>query len=116
MPESTLSPLQPPLQTIEQVAASALLAIAGGTPAEAQAAFEELARRNKTLLDGGDAAIVEVLARQSTLLEAVVLSLFKSAADAKDANVTRMALSSALSAQRSLVTTLGAIHQVRHRA
>ncbi|OIQ63994.1 hypothetical protein GALL_544590 [mine drainage metagenome] len=101
--------------SIDQAAATALLAITGDAPAPApaQSAFEELTRRNRHLLEGGAEAILETLARQATLLEAVVLALFTSAGNARNPNTARLALNGALSAQRSLVHTLGAIHQVR---
>lgn len=115
MNESTLPVAKESFPSIDDATAAALAAIVGDSSASAKkSAFEELALRNEALISGGDGAIVDALARQATLLEAVVTSLFTSAGKSNDANITRMALTGAFSAQRVLVQVLGAMHQVRH--
>ncbi|WP_295991229.1 hypothetical protein [Rugamonas sp.] len=99
--------------SIEEAAASALVAIECYGLQEAQTALEELTRRNKALLGGGDAAIAESLGRQAVVLEALLYNLLRGAAEVKKPELITMALKSAMSTQRALISTLGAIRQLR---
>lgn len=99
--------------SIEEAAAAALTAIECHDLKEAQQALAELTRRNKALLDGGDAAIADSLSRQAVVLEALVYYLLRNAVRVKTPEVMVMALKSAMSSQRALLNTLGAIRQLR---
>lgn len=99
---------------IEAASAHALAAVQGDGLITARAALEELTRRNKALLDGGDDAIIDALGRQAVVLEALFYKLLVNAEKAMKPDVTAMALKAAFSSQRALLTTLGAIHQMRH--
>lgn len=99
--------------SIEDAAASALTAIECHGLKEAQQALQELTRRNNALLEGGDAAIADALGRQAVVLEALLYHLLRNAAEVKKPELTTMALKAAMSAQRALMTTLGALRQLR---
>lgn len=96
----------------EHASAAALAAILDGGVMPAAAALQELTRRNSELLTGGSDVIRESLGRQAVVLEALFYRLLESAATAKQNDVTAMALRSAINAQKSLLTTLGAIKQM----
>ena len=93
-------------------AANALVALSNGNLADSRSAFEALAIRNRELLEGGSHVIRKSLAQQVALLEVVTFHLFEDAAKAGDTKTAALALSYALSAQKALLRTLGALHQV----
>lgn len=100
--------------TIEEASAAALAAIQGGGLKDGRSALEELTRRNKSLLSGEDAAILDALGRQAVVLEALFYRLLINAEKAGKPETTALALKAAFSSQRALLTTLSAIHQMRH--
>ena len=76
-------------------------------PAEA---LRALAKRNSELLDAPKETIRAALARQVVLLEAVAVRYMSKAALAKNVEHGNVLLKLSLSASRSLVMTLAAIH------
>lgn len=100
------------LNPAEQHAANALVALSNGTVTDSRLAFEALAKRNRELLEGGTLVIRESLAQQVALLEVVTFNLFEDAATASSPKAVTLALSYALTAQKALLRTLGALHQV----
>lgn len=98
---------------IEEASATALAAILGEGLLPAKAALLELTKRNKALLDGGDDAIVDALGRQAVVLEALFYRLLQNAGTSKQNEVVTLALKAAMNTQKSLLSTLGAIRQMR---
>ncbi|MFB9287080.1 hypothetical protein ACFFTM_01775 [Pseudoduganella plicata] len=98
---------------VEHATAAALAAILDDEIMPATAALQELTQRNNELLTRGDDAIRESLGRQAVVLEALFYRLLQSAAAAKRNDVTAVALRSAINTQKSLLTTLGALKQMR---
>lgn len=82
-------------------------------PAEA---FRELAKRNTALLTATDSEIKSSLARQVVLLEAAATRFLSKAAMTPNTDHSCALMKISLSAQRSLVATLGALHQMREKA
>ena len=99
---------------IDELTASALAAVQGGDLRDAEKSLNELAARNRALLDGGDQTISEALGRQVVVLESLFYRLLLSADKAAKPEITALALKSAFSAQRALLATLGALHQIHH--
>jgi hypothetical protein len=110
MNESTSKPAA---TDIANASATALAAILNDGLMPAKAALQELTQRNHDLLTGGNEAIRESLGRQAVILEALFYRLLESAATTKQNDVTAMALRSAINTQKALLTTLGAIKQMR---
>lgn len=107
------SSIEAPTAGIEHASALALQAILGKDLLPAKAALMELTKRNKALLAGGDDAITEALGRQAVVLEALFYVLLEAAGNSKQSELTALALKSAMSTQKALLTTLGAIRQMR---
>lgn len=100
------------LNPAEHYAANALVALSNGNLADSRSAYEALTKRNRELLEGGTHVIRESLAQQAALLEVVTFHLFEEAAKAGNPKNAALALSYALSAQKALLRTLGALHQL----
>lgn len=81
-------------------------------PAEA---FRELEKRNAALLTATAAEIKESLARQVMLLEAAATRFLTKAATTTNTTHSCALMKISLSAQRSLVATLGALHQMTEK-
>jgi hypothetical protein len=107
------SSIEPTTTGIQTASATALAAILGEGLIPAKEALMELTKRNKALLDGGDDAIVDALGRQAVVLEALFYRLLQNAGNAKQNEVVTLALKSAMNTQKSLLSTLGAIRQMR---
>lgn len=107
------SSIEAPATGIEHASALALQAILGEGLVPAKAALIELTKRNKALLDGGDDAMIDALSRQAVVLEALFYRLVESAGNAKSNDVVGMALKAAISTQKALLQTLGALRQIR---
>lgn len=88
-----------------------LLADSSGriVPAEA---YEILAARNQAIIDAPEAEVKSVLARQVTVLEAVMLRYMAAAAAESSPKRAEPLARIGLSAQRALIATLGAVHTV----
>lgn len=114
MNESTVETSVSSVPGIQDAAAAALAGIQAGDLRTAGTALQELARRNRELLDGGDQAIIDALARQAVLLEALFCRMLLSATKVRHPETAAIALKTAFSSQRALLATLGALHQVRH--
>ena len=74
--------------------------------------FRQLAERNRALLDQPQEEIKAALARQAILLEAVSVRFMAKAAIAENPDHSAGLSKIGLSAGRSLVQCLGALHQV----
>lgn len=85
----------------------------GGDGLDAEAAFNALAKRNAELRDD-PAAISDSLAMQAQLLERVWLRYVARAEAETNAERRHTLMKVAFTAQRQLVTTLGAIYQMNH--
>ena len=89
----------------------ALLADPSGQVIPAEA-YESLAARNQALIDAPEAEVKSVLARQVTVLEAVMLRYMAAAAAESSAKRAEPLARIGLAAQRALISTLGAVHTV----
>ena len=78
-------------------------------------AFRELAKRNAALLTAPDSEIKASLARQVVLLEAAATRFLSKAAMTANTDHSCALMKISLSAQRSLVATLGALHQMNEK-
>ena len=78
-------------------------------PAEA---YEILAARNQAIIDAPETEVKSVLARQVTVLEAVMLRYMAAAAAESSPKRAEPLARIGLSAQRALIATLGAVHTV----
>ena len=76
-----------------------------------KADMETLAVRNRAMLAGGAHAVREALADQVPLLEAVALRFFSDSAKTGNSNSRQALAGVALNAQKTLVTTLLALHR-----
>lgn len=74
--------------------------------------FRELTKRNDALLNAPAAEIRATLARQIILLEAAATRFLTKAATSARTDDSCALMKISLSAQRSLVATLGALHQM----
>lgn len=74
--------------------------------------MDALAARNRSLLAGGSLAVREALAEQVPLIEAVALRFFIDAAKAGNSNARQALAGVALSAQKTLIANLLALHRV----
>lgn len=102
------------MSSIERASALALAAVQSGDLRAGQAAFEELTRCNQAFLEQGDEAVLKVLGRQAIVLEALVYRLMIKAEMASRPDAMALILKTAFGAQKALLTTLSAVHQVRH--
>lgn len=78
-------------------------------PAEA---YDRLTARNEALMTAPEAEVKTVLARQVTVLESVMLKYMAAAAAESSPKRAEPLARIALSAQRALIATLGAVHSV----
>jgi hypothetical protein len=74
--------------------------------------FRELERRNQGLANSPRAEIVATLSRQIVLLEATTTRFFQKAAQATKPSAAAEFTRAALSAERVLISALGAIHSM----
>lgn len=97
-----------------QAASQVLAALAdpnGNTlPAEA---LRVLIAKNHKLLNDTDEAVADSLTLQAHLLEAVFLRYIRRAESLSNMQHKQLAMKTALAAQRQLLLTLGALHQLR---
>ena len=77
-----------------------------------KADMEALAARNRSLVAGGSHAVREALADQIPLIEAVAMRFFNDAAKAGNSNARQALAGVALSAQKTLIANLLALHRV----
>ena len=82
------------------------------SPDVAADAWKALARQNQALTTAPRAEIKRVLARQATIIEAAMLRFMAKAAAEPTPNRSEPLTRIALSCNRALLATLGAIHQV----
>lgn len=74
--------------------------------------MESLAARNRSLVAGGSQAVREALAAQVPLIEAVAMRFFTDAAKGGNSNARQALAGVALSAQKTLIANLLALHRV----
>lgn len=82
------------------------------SPVMPAASFDELTRRNAALLESPADEIRDALGRQAVLLEAAAIKYMAQAANATRSSDTALLLKLSLSASRSLVNVLGALHAI----
>jgi hypothetical protein len=110
-PANPINPINP-----DAVAALILSLLADPSgrivPAEA---YKLLAARNEALINAPADEVKAILARQVTVLEAVMLKYMTAAAAESSLKRAEPLARIGLSAQRALIATLGAIHAVSER-
>lgn len=112
-PQAAHGVIESPMLDHRQMKAVALTVLQGGDPLiAARDSLDQLAARNRELLDGDSDAIREALADQVALLEATIASYTVKAAAARKADDARALQAVAIRAQATLVQVLGALHRV----
>ena len=106
---------QPPAHPIAPDDAAALILSLLADPSGRivpAAAYQLLTARNEALMDAPADEVKTILARQVTVLEAVMLRYMSAAAAESSTKRAEPLARIGLSAQRALIATLGAVHAV----